>query len=286
MSAPSIEAGDLFDVKGLVAVVTGGGNGIGLLISQALEANGAVVYIIGRRKGYLENAAKTAKHGNIHPIQGDVTSKADLENAVSVVKEAHGFVNIVFANAGIGGPSLKELPENPTISQFRNHLWNWDQDYFAQTFAVNTTGAFNTVAAFLELLDEGNKRRNVQQRSQVVVTSSIGAFNRAPALGYAYGGSKAAVVHIFKQLSTSLGQFGIRANVIAPGFYPSDMTQDLIEQRKALGWPKSLVPEERPGDAQDIAGAVLFLASRAGGYINGNVLVTDGGRLGVVPSTY
>ncbi|KAM5355069.1 hypothetical protein ACJ41O_001715 [Fusarium nematophilum] len=286
MSAPSIEAVDLFNVKGLVAVVTGGGNGIGLLIAQALEANGAVVYILGRRKENLDNAAKTAKHGNIHPIQGDVTSKEDLSRAVSVVKDAHGFVNIVFANAGIEGPSLKELPPNPTIADFRNHLWNWDQDRFTQTFAVNTTGAFNTVAAFLELLDEGNKRGNVQQRSQVVVTSSIGGFNRVPAVGYAYGGSKAAITHIFKQLSTSLGQFGIRANIIAPGFYPSDMTQEVIKERKELGWPKTLVPEERPGDAQDIAGAVLFLASRAGGYINGNVLVTDGGRLGVVPATY
>ena len=64
------------------------------------------------------------------------------------------------------------------------------------------------------------------------------------------------------------------------------MTQETIEKRKEIGWPKTLIPEERPGDAEDIAGAVLFLVSRAGAYINGNVLVTDGGRLGVVPSSY
>lgn len=203
------------------------------MIAQALEANGAIVYIIGRREEVLQNAVRTAvsqlydfrvlaayiiqKHGNIKPIQGDVTSKPDLERAVSQVKADHGYVNVVIANAGIGGPSLQELPGNPTISEFRDYVWSWDSEYFTQTFAVNTTSVFDTVAAFLELLDAGNKKGNLKQRSQVIATSSIGAFNRSPALGYAYGGSKAAVVHIFKQLSTSLVPFNIRANVIAPG---------------------------------------------------------------------
>ncbi|KAF4971993.1 hypothetical protein FSARC_1323 [Fusarium sarcochroum] len=284
--ASSVDISDLFGVKGLVAVVTGGGTGIGLFIAQALESNGATVYIIGRRKEALENAAKTAKHGNIHPIQGDITSKPDLERAVSQIQDAHGYVNVVVANAGITGPSLAKLPQNPTVKEYRDYVWNWNSDELSETFTVNTVGVLNTAFAFLELLDAGNKRGDLKQRSQVIATSSIGGFNRIPALGYAYGGSKAAVVHIFKQLSTSLGQFDIRANVIAPGFYPSEMTADQIEHRKTAGWPKSVVPEERPGDEQDIAGAVLFLVSRAGAYINGNVLVTDGGRLGIVPATY
>jgi NAD(P)-dependent dehydrogenase (short-subunit alcohol dehydrogenase family) len=126
-------------------------------------------------------------------------------------------VNVVVANAGISGPSLADLPPQASFSEFRTHIWNWDTQYFNETFAVNVGGVFNTVAAFLELLDAGNKRGNLKQRSQVIATSSIGAFNRSPLLGYAYGGSKAAVVHIFKQLSTSLGPYDIRANVIVPG---------------------------------------------------------------------
>ncbi|UPL00310.1 hypothetical protein LCI18_011244 [Fusarium solani-melongenae] len=269
--ASAFDINNLFNVNGLIAVVTGGGSGIGLMISQALEANGAIVYIIGRRKDVLRSASSTAatdpeqKHGNIHPIQGDITNKKDLERAVSKIESSHGYVNVVIANADIGGPSLTKLPD---------------------TFTINTVGVLNTVFAFLELLDAGNKKGNLKQRSQVIATSSIGGFNRSPALGYAYGGSKAAVTHIFKQLSTSLGQFNIRANVIAPGFYPSEMTTEAIEYRKTAGWPKSVVPEERPGDEEDVAGAVLFLVSRAGAYINGNVLVTDGGRLGVVPASY
>ncbi|OIW30406.1 NAD(P)-binding protein [Coniochaeta ligniaria NRRL 30616] len=284
--ASSVDITDIFEVKGLVAVVTGGGSGIGLMMAQALEANGAVVYIIGRRKEVLDKAASTAKHGNIRPVRGDITSKPDLEAAVAEIRSAHGYVNVVVANAGIGGPSLADLPAQASLSEFRTHIWNWDAQYFNETLAVNVGGVFNTVAAFLELLDAGNKRGNLKQRSQVIATSSIGAFNRSPLLGYAYGGSKAAVVHIFKQLSTSLGPYNIRANVIVPGFYPSEMTHEVIEHRNKTGWPKSIIPEERPGDEQDIAGAILFLVSRAGAYINGNVLVTDGGRLGVVPSTY
>ncbi|KDN67330.1 putative short-chain dehydrogenase/reductase [Colletotrichum sublineola] len=269
MASANINAADLFSVKGLIAVVTGGGTGIGRMIAQGLEANGATVYIIGRRKETLEKAASTAKHGNIHIIQGDITQKSDLERAVSQIKEAHGYVNVVIANSGISGPALKDLPPNPTIAQYRDFVFGWDQKDFTETFAVNTTGVFFTVAAFLELLDEGNKRGNFKQRSQVIATSSIGAYNRQP-MGFA---------------STVLVPFNIRANVIAPGFYPSEMTAGTVEQHKD-GWAKSVIPEERAGDLEDMAGAVLFLVSRAGAYTNGNVLVTDGGRLGVVPSSY
>ncbi|KAF6796947.1 short chain dehydrogenase reductase [Colletotrichum musicola] len=285
MASPFLNAADLFSVKDLIAVVTGGGTGIGLMIAQGLEANGAIVYIIGRRKEALDTAVATAKHGNIRAIQGDVTSKADLEKAVSEIKSAHGYVNVVIANSGIGGPALKGMPQNPSISQYRDFLWNWKPEDFTETFNVNTTGVFFTVAAFLELLDEGNKRGNFKQRSQVIATSSVGAFNRVP-MGFAYGASKSAVVHMFKQLSTVLVPFNIRANVIAPGFYPSEMTTATVAQHKETGWPKSTIPEERAGDAEDMVGAVLYLTSRAGAYTNGNVLITDGGRLAVVPSTY
>lgn len=226
----------------------------------------------------------TQKHGNIRTIQGDVTSKSDLEKAVSQIKSAHGYVNVVIANSGIGGPALKGMPANPSISQWRDFVWNWDPEEFTKTFAVNATGVFFTVAAFLELLDEGNKRGNFKQRSQVIATSSIGAFNRQP-MGFAYGASKSAVVHMMKQLSTVLVPYNIRSNVIAPGFYPSEMTTATVEQHKD-GWPKTTIPEERAGDAEDMVGAVLYLVSRAGAYTNGNVLITDGGRLAVVPSSY
>ncbi|KAL6890030.1 NAD(P)-binding protein [Trichoderma evansii] len=285
MSSP-VQLSDLFGVKGLVAVVTGGGTGIGLMIAQALEANGAIVYIIGRRIETLESAAKTAIHGNIIPIQGDITSKESLVSAANYVKDRHGYINVLLPNAGINGPNLVALPPKASLDQLSSHLMGWSTDSFNEALNINMTGTFFTVAAFLQLLDEGNKRGNLKQKSQIIVTSSINAFSRGSLVGFAYSGSKAAVVHISKQLSSCLGPYDIRVNVIAPGLYPSELTTPLIKQLDDADWPKEVIPERRAGDLEDITGAILFLVSRAGSYINGNVLVTDGGRLGVVPASY
>ncbi|RYN71953.1 hypothetical protein AA0117_g9119 [Alternaria alternata] len=278
-----LDSGTLFSVNGLVAVITGGGTGIGLMIAQALEANGAIVYILGRRQEVLEKAANTAKHGNIYYLQTDVTSKSDLSAAVDHIASKSGYVNLVVANSGITGPTLKGLEKGASLAEFRSHLWNWDMNDFTQTFALNTTAAFFTVVAFLELLDKGNKAGNVEQKSQVICISSAGAFNRVPMAGYAYAGSKAAAVHIMKALATTLVPYDIRSNVLAPGLYPSEMTAGMLTQDK---WPRDFIPEQRAGNIKDMAGALLFLTSRAGAYINGNVLLTDGGRLSILPATY
>ncbi|EDU51554.1 FabG Dehydrogenase with different specificities related to short-chain alcohol dehydrogenase [Pyrenophora tritici-repentis] len=278
-----LDPSTLFGVKGLVAVITGGGTGIGLMIAQALEANGAVVYILGRRQEVLEKAAKTAKHGNIHYFKADVTSKSDLLAAVDHIASKSGYVNLVVANSGITGPTLRTLDKNASLTEFRDHLWNWDMEEFNQTFALNTTAAFFTVVAFLELLDKGNKAGNLQQKSQVICIASAGAFNRVPMAGYAYAGSKSAAVHIMKQLATNLVPYDIRSNVIAPGLFPSEMTEGILKQET---WPRDFIPEQRAGNIKDMAGAILFLTSRAGSYINGNVLLTDGGRLSLLPATY
>ncbi|KAK5628890.1 hypothetical protein RRF57_004605 [Xylaria bambusicola] len=304
----SLDAQSIFDVKGLVVVVTGGGTGellsantphtvrvsltkgigIGLMAAQALEANGAIVYIIGRRKESLDKAAGTAKHNNIRPIVGDVTSKESLAAAASTIgSETGGYVDLVFANSGVSGPTLGKLEKDADIATLQNYLASWDSDEFNQTLATNVTGVFNTIVAFLPLLDAANKREGrPKQRSQIIATGSIGAYNRVPLAGYAYGSSKAAVHHMMKQFATNLVPYGIRSNVIAPGFFPSEMTVELLSTVDAEKWPKSKVPEQRPGDAEDFAGAILFLASKAGAYVNGNVLVIDGGRLGVLPSSY
>ncbi|RMZ70745.1 short-chain dehydrogenase reductase [Pyrenophora seminiperda CCB06] len=237
-----LDPSSLFGVKGLVAVVTGGGTGIGLMIAQTLEANGAIVYILGRRQEVLEKAASTAKHGNIHYLKADVTSKPDLSAAAEHIASKTGYVNLVVANSGITGPTLRDLKKNASLTEFRDYLWNWDADEFNETFALNTTAAFFTVVAFLELLDKGNKAGNVEQKSQAICISSAGAFSRVPMSGYAYAGSKSAAVHVMKQLATSLVPYDIRSNVIAPGVYPSEMTQSLLTQET---WPKDFIPEQR-----------------------------------------
>lgn len=146
-----------------------------------------------------------------------MTSKADLKRAADVIKSSHGYVNVVIANSGVTGPSMAGLAPNSSLTAFRNHLWNWDPAEFNKSYEVNATAVFYTLVAFLELLDEGNKRGNVDQKSQFIAISSLGAYNRVPSSGYAYGSSKAAVTHMMKQLATALVPYGIRANVIAPG---------------------------------------------------------------------
>ncbi|KAL7918581.1 NAD(P)-binding protein [Trichoderma austrokoningii] len=284
--ASQTQISDLFGVKGLVAVITGGGTGIGLMIAQALEANGAIVYIIGRRLETLESAAKTAIHGNIIPIQGDITSKESLVSAAAQIKDRHGYINVLIPNAGINGPGLSGLPPKASLAQLSSHLMSWSTESFNECLDINMTGTFFTVAAFLELLGEGNNHGNLKQKSQVIITSSVSGFSRSSASGFAYSGSKAAMVHISKQLSSCLVPYDIRVNVIAPGMYPSDLTTGVIKQLDAADWPREIIPARRAGDAEDVAGAFLFLISRAGSYINGNVLVTDGGRLAVVPASY
>ncbi|EAT81877.1 hypothetical protein HBH56_102590 [Parastagonospora nodorum] len=281
-----LDPSNIFSVKGLVAVITGGGTGIGLMLAQTLEANGAIVYILGRRLEVLEEAASTAKHGNIHTFKTDVTSKSDLAAAAEHISQKSGYVNLVIANSGIQGPTLGGLSLDASLIEFRDYLQNWDVEEYNRTYAVNTTAVFSTLVAFLELLDKGNKAGNVEQQSQFIGIASAGAFNRVPMAGFAYAGSKAAVVHTMKQFATKLVPYGIRCNTIAPGLYPSDMTTSLLSQNPSGVYPRDYIPAERVGDIKDMAGTILFLASRAGGYVNGNVLLTDGGRLSILPGTY
>ncbi|KAG8530449.1 uncharacterized protein KY384_004951 [Bacidia gigantensis] len=280
----AFNVGELFKVQGLVALITGGGSGIGLMMTKALALNGAhKVYIVGRRKEALEAAAKESPHGNIIPIAGDVSSKQDLQAVADQVKSEVGYLNLLIANSGIGGPQTKLLKDIKSIDELQSEIWNLDSQSFTNTFNVNVTAAFFTIAAFLNLLDAGNKKGNVEQKSQIITTSSIGGFNRQPPGGFAYGLSKAAATHLAKQLASVLIPYDIRSNVLTPGLYPSDLAAGLIGEGPI---PREKVPLQRVGTDEDMAGAILYLTSRAGAYCNGNVVVTDGGRLAQVPSVY
>jgi NAD(P)-dependent dehydrogenase (short-subunit alcohol dehydrogenase family) len=146
-----------------------------------------------------------------------VTSKSDLTAVAEYVSQKSGYVNLVIANSGIQGPTFGGLAADASLIEFRDFLQNWDVDEYNRTFAVNTTAVFSTLVAFLELLDKGNKAGNIEQKSQFIGISSAGAFNRLPMAGFAYAGSKAALVHTMKQFATKLAPYGIRCNTIAPG---------------------------------------------------------------------
>lgn len=292
----STDVNNLFGVKGIVAVITGGGSGLGLYVAKALDANGAkAVYIVGRRKESLEAAANEGKNGSIIPVQGDVTSKESLEAVAERVRREQGFINVLFANSGIiGVPARSLLPSDrqPTIKEFKDAMWEPSMDDFTQAYHVNVSGVFYTALAFLELLDEGNKKGNVDQKSSIIVTSSIAGFSRYLASGFAYSTSKAGTTHLVKMLATYLTGYRIRVNGIAPGLFLTEMTANTPvfsgekDARIEGNLPKGLCPMERSGTEEDIVGAALYLMSKGGAYLSGNVIVTDGGRLGEMPAVY
>ncbi|KAG2131785.1 NAD(P)-binding protein [Suillus clintonianus] len=160
----------LFGVEGQVAVVTGGGTGIGLMIATALENNGATVYIIGRRLEVIEKAAKeNNKFGKLIPLQGDITCRQSLTELVEIVRTRHGYIDLLVNNAGIARnilpsqlPSPLDDPAHapPSIKAFQSVLWDTGSpEGFAETFDTNVTAVYFTTVAFLELLHLGNLRR-------------------------------------------------------------------------------------------------------------------------------
>jgi len=300
---------NLFSVYGMVVVVTGGGTGIGLMISSALETNGATVYIVGRRLDVLEKAARdNNKHGKIIPLQGDITSRESLLVIVDTIKARHGYIDLLINNAGIARNILpRPLPSPtdqsidkggpPSIHNFQSTLWDSGSPAgFSDTFETNVTAPYFTTVAFLDLLHQGNVRPQAtsitpklqaprpRPTSQVLTVSSSGAFRvDANVLSVSYTLAKHASTHLGKLLANILAPWGIRSNVLAPGVWPTEMTSSQSLTPELL---VSTVPLGRAGTLEDMAGVSLFLASRAGAYVNGAVWLMDGGRVGSVASSY
>ncbi|KAF5014308.1 hypothetical protein F66182_14754 [Fusarium sp. NRRL 66182] len=302
-----LDASKLFALNGLVAVVTGGGSGLGRTMALTLAQNGASkVFVLGRRAEALnETASLSPRSDVIIPVVADITSKDSLESAYKTIASQTEYIDLLIANSGVIGPrnlgNFTEDGKPVPLEQYRESLWSIDPNEMTNTFHVNVTGAHFTVVAFLPLLDAANKRRPPQvpnsgilspPRPQVIITSSIGGFMRQVVAGFAYQLSKAAVTSLIKTLSTTLLEYHIRVNGIAPGIYPSDMTTSRLEEFGTQHGitegdvPKIAVPLTRVGSEQDIAGLVLFMAGASGGYLNGAIVVSDGGRLASKPSSY
>ena len=158
------------------------------MMAKALAASGAnKVYIIGRRLEKLQAAAKEAEHGNIIPLQGDVTSKDDLARMAEQVKKEAGYVNFLVCNSGTVGPLVEGLSPTASISEIKDFMWAWDSAKFNSAFELNVTATLFTVLAFLELLDAGNSSAYLDGvRSSVLITASIAAFMRQLSTGLAY----------------------------------------------------------------------------------------------------
>ncbi|KAJ5457892.1 hypothetical protein N7475_009280 [Penicillium sp. IBT 31633x] len=302
----NLQASKLFSIKDRVVVITGGGSGLGRIMTKALDANEVhKIFILGRREDALEETVSQTINGTVIPIKCDITSKESLEAAYKAVAAQTTHVDLLIANSGIMGPLMKppqpaEDGSLPPLSQVRDELFSVPMEEFNSVMNVNVTGSYYTVLAFLPLLEAANNRRPTPQENvlagptaQVIITSSIAGYLRRVPFSFAYNASKAATTHLVKMLATSFAYYGIRVNGISPGLYYSDMANHIFQASGIEGraisdgsFPRDMIPATRGGSEEDIGGLIVWLASDSGGYINGNILVTDGGRMSVVPAVY
>ncbi|KAI6122459.1 hypothetical protein EDD16DRAFT_1780708 [Pisolithus croceorrhizus] len=290
----------LYDLNGLVALVTGAGTGIGLMIAQGLAANGARVYITGRRAEVLDRVVNEWSQrrgdsmGSIIAVAMDVTNKESIQVVVDKLTSDEGKLHILVNNAGQSGPTSSEL-NKPTPTSQKNadelgkYLFaNESFEEWSSLYAINTFSTYFVTVAFLGLLEKGSHDRPGFSSSVINVTSISGLIKLAQR-HFAYNSAKAAASHITKMLSTEFALKGIpvRVNAIAPGVYESEMTYDVIDGQQAtdaIGMPVVSVPAKRPGSAMEMAGTAVYLASPAAGYMNGQEIVIDGGYVAVNPA--
>lgn len=285
------DATKLFDVKGFVCVVTGGGTGIGLMISQALAQNGAKVYITGRRTEALEKAAKAhdPNHGgSIIPIgPTDVTKKDDLEALVKDLQTKEEYINLLVCNAGIGGP--KAEPEHDDASDLKKKLWeNESVEEWNQTYNTDVTSVYFTTVAFLPLLQAGIEPHGPLPRfgaSVITISSMSGQMKHAQG-HFAYNAAKGATIHLTKLMSSEFQRAWIRVNSIAPGYFPSEMTAKCSDDNQKSELPaekvqeKGHVPAMRGGREEEMGMTALYLAKNE--YVNGQIITVDGGVMNIL----
>src|SRR6202162_2360161 len=243
-------------LEGKVAVIAGGNSGIGLATAERFVAEGAYVFITGRRQSELDTAVKQIGR-NVTAGQGDVSNLADLDRLYDTVKQEKGHIDILFANAGTGG---------------FGPLGTITEEHFDKTFNANVKGLLFTVQKALPLLKDG---------SSIILNASIVSITGSPAFSV-YSASKAAVRSFARTFTTDLKDRKIRVNAVSPGVIPSPgyrnslgMTEEQIKQYSDSAVGK--IPLGRTGTLDVVAEAVSFLASDESSYITGIELVVDGG---------
>ena len=238
--------------EGKVVVITGGSDGIGLASAQRGAEEGAQRYITARRQEMLDQAIRQIGHGAIG-VQGDVTNLADLTKLYERVGRDHGRVDVVFANAGMHQPVPLEALE---------------ESHFDATFDLNVKGLVFTVQKALPLMAAG---------SVIVLNGSIAGSKAYPAQSL-YNASKAAVRSFARSWTIDLKDRGIRVNVVSPGATETRLMRSYFDA--APGAEEEIIkgiPLGRIGHLEDVANAVLFLASSESAFVAGHELFVDGG---------
>lgn len=252
----------LFDVQGKVAVVTGGSSGIGAMMARGLIENGAKVYITARKEERLmAKAAELSELGECIAIPADLSNVEGIEALVAAISEREEKVDILINNAGANwSASIEEFPEK-----------GWDK-----VMDINIKSIFFATQKFLPLLKASG---SADEPARVINIASINGIRNSGMPTYAYTASKSGVINLTEHLATDLAPYNINVNAIAPGFFPSNMTKQIVENDGMTKMAISQIPRGRMGAPEDIAGTALFLCSRASSWMIGQALVLDGGMI-------
>ncbi|GAC1327290.1 MAG: SDR family oxidoreductase [Candidatus Dormibacteria bacterium] len=245
-------------MTGKVALVTGGSQGIGLMISRGLVEAGATVYINSRKAAVCEQAVQElSQSGTCHALPGDVSSEAEVLRLKGELESAGQGLDILVNNAGAAwGAPYAEYPDSA-----------WDK-----VLGLNVKSVFNLSRTLTPLLEQ---RASSESPGRIINVGSIDGF-KVPALeNYAYSASKAAVHHLTRVLSQKLAPRHITVNAIAPGPFPSKMMAATLAEHGDEMRAKN--PLGRLGEPEDVAGVTIYLASRAGAYVTGQIIAVDGG---------
>jgi len=276
---------NVFDVKGKVALVTGGGSGIGLMATQSLAVNGAKVYIVGRTQEKLVNVVSShgkGIDGEIIPIIADITSKSEIARLVNEIESKESHLDILINNAGISGNT--QQTESKTAEEMKKNLFDDESstlDDWVNTYRTNVPPLFFLSVAMLPLLSKSTEYHHGWS-STILNISSISGIVQSSQHHFGYNASKAAAIHLTKMLASELAEndIKIRVNSIAPGVFPSEMTanESGSDQKSSIEKDKyQKVPAQRPGKDRDMAGAVIMCATNQ--YLNGQTVAVDGGYI-------
>jgi len=253
---------EMFDLNNQVAIVTGGGRGIGFKMAEGLAEVGANIVLCSRKVENCQKAAQNlAKLGvKTLAMACDVTSPASIQNVVDKTLEEFGRLNILVNNSGVtwGGP-MEDYP-----------LEGWEK-----VMSTNITGAF----IFSQIAGRAMIRQKSGSIINIASVMGIIGMESDAADAIAYSTSKGALITFTKDLAAKWARYNIRVNAIAPGWFPTDMTKWVLDHhgKKIL----SLVPMGRFGEPEELKGAVVYLASEASRYVTGIILPVDGGQLAI-----
>ena len=251
---------NLFDIKGKVALITGGSRGIGEMIAEGFVKQGVKTYISSRKKEQCDNTAmRLSKFGQCISIPADLTQINEIQNLFSTINKNEKKLHILVNNAGAAwGADFDNFPEN-----------GWDK-----VMDTNVKSIFFLTQKFVKLLEKSGTNSDP---SRVINVGSIDGIGIPRAETYSYPASKAAVHQLTRVLANRLAERNININAIAPGPFQSKMMNETLKK-----YEKEIinsVPRKRIGVPEDMAGAAIFLSSKASAYITGIVLPVDGGSL-------